>query len=88
MGENLTDDRKLNHLRALSELSGCPAFTIQALARNRDSMMQIIELIAFKVDGLLAAPAEIFRPSGETKRNSFDSRLLFYDDFDLPVFTI
>jgi hypothetical protein len=77
----------LDDLRGRPELSILYALPVQAMARDADRVMQVIELFAVEPDGLLATPAETLRPSRETKR---DARLLpvavFDDDFDLLIF--
>jgi hypothetical protein len=77
----------LNHLRGWLELSVIHALPVQAMARDADRVVQIVELFAVEPYGLLRAPAETFRPRRETKRNALLPVSLFNHDFDLLVFT-
>jgi hypothetical protein len=78
------DGRELDDLRRRGELSILHAPTVQAMARDADGMMQVVELFAVEPDGLLRTPAEPFRPSREAQRDAACS--VFEDDFDLLVF--
>lgn len=80
------DRRKLDHLRGWLELSILNALPVQAMARDADRVMQIIELFAVEPDGLLATPTEILRPGRKTKRDTLLPVALFNDNFDLLIF--
>jgi hypothetical protein len=83
----MSGDRwKLDDLRGRPELSIFDALPVQAMARDADRVMQIVELFAVEPNGLLRTPAETFRPGRETKRDALLPVSLFDDDFDLLVF--
>lgn len=56
------DGRELDDLRGRSELSVLRALTVQAMPRDADGVVQVIELFAVEPDGLLRAPPETLRP--------------------------
>jgi hypothetical protein len=74
----------LDDLRRRLELPILYAPTVQAMARDADRMMQVVELFAVEPDGLLRTPAETFRPSREAQRDAACS--IFDDNFDLLIF--
>jgi hypothetical protein len=77
----------LDDLRGRPELSFLCALPVQAMACDADRVMQIIQLFAVEPDGLLATPAETFRPRRETKRDILSPVSLFDDNFHLLIFT-
>jgi hypothetical protein len=56
------DGRELDDLRGRSELSILYTPPVQAMSRDADRMMQVVELFAVEPDGLLCTPAETLRP--------------------------
>ena len=59
----LCERRKLNDLSGFGLLASLCAIKIDAVAGDRQSAMQIVQLFAAEPYGLLAAPAKPFRPS-------------------------
>jgi hypothetical protein len=72
----------LDNLRRLLNLAGFGALASDAVARDRQSAVKVVKLFCVEANGLLAAPAESFRPSGLTQHDAFDALVLFHRDFD------
>jgi hypothetical protein len=76
----------LDNLRGWLELSIFHALAVQAMARDADRVMQIIELFAVEPDSLLATPAQSLRPRRKTKRHALLPVQFFNHNFDLLIF--
>ena len=55
------------------------------MTRDGDGAVEVVELIAVEADGLLAAPAETFRPRQVAKRDALHALVLLEGDFDSLV---
>jgi hypothetical protein len=71
-------------LRGRCELPVFHAPPVQAMPRDADRVMQVVELFAIEPDGFLRTPTEAVRPRREAQRD--DARAFFKHYFDLLVF--
>jgi len=79
--------RKLYHLAQARHVSGLCALAIDALARDGERVMQVVQLFRFQMNRLLATPAESISPGRITQRHARRSVLaLFQEDFDSLIF--
>jgi hypothetical protein len=63
----------LNDLRGLRRLTGIGALSSDAMSRDGDSAVQLVQLVAFNADSFLAAPAQTLRPSQIPYGDAFDA---------------
>ena len=61
------------------------ASPVQAMSRDADGVMQIVELIGVEPDRLLRTPTETLSPCRQAQRDATHTAV-FENDFDLLVF--
>ncbi|MBA3766397.1 MAG: hypothetical protein H0W99_05300 [Acidobacteria bacterium] len=68
--------RKLYHLSGLDCLPTFHALKVDAVARDRQRAMKIIELFRIELDGLLTAPTQTFRPGRAAEQDTLRACML------------
>jgi hypothetical protein len=68
--------RELNDLRRLPHLPCFRALPINAMARNRQSSMKVVQLFCVEPDGLLSAPAQAICPCRMAQDDLLATRVL------------
>jgi hypothetical protein len=71
----------LDNARRFGELACFGASAVEALARDRDGVMQVVQLFAVESNRFLAAPAEPFDPGRITQRDALRALVRLDDDF-------
>jgi hypothetical protein len=74
--------RKLYHLSGFDCLTTLGALKIDAVARDRQGSMKIVELFAIQANGLLTAPTETFRPGRAAQHDTFRALMWLKIDLD------
>jgi hypothetical protein len=73
---SLSECRKLYHLRGFDCLATFCALKIDAVARDRQGSMKIVELFAIEANGLLTTPAQALRPGRAAQHDARRSLML------------
>jgi hypothetical protein len=72
---------KLYDAGGFCELSRFGALAVDALARDGDGTMEVVELVCVEANRFLAAPTEIVYPRRITKRDALRALVRLNDDF-------